>query len=106
MHLGEQRLLISMIEEEYSSHRHTSFSATVYTITNGFEMSDEDLFRKLKRDHNIQPTGRMSRVVTKRVYNACERSDAGVIETIESVSQSVDLNGREISDDLLCRNLE
>lgn len=103
----EQQLLISMIEDAYIDENHTSFAATVYSITNGFVISsDERLYRILKQEYGIQPTGRISRVVSKRVYDSCDSKNEEVVDTIKSIAEDLDMSAREISDDLLCRQLE
>lgn len=106
MHIGEQRLLISMVEEVYMDHHHTSFASAMFELTNEFSISDEQLFRRLKRQYNMRPTGRISRVVSKRVYDECEATGKELVYVIENACSGLDTHPTEVSDDMLCRYLE
>lgn len=106
MNKRELQLLISMVEDAYESENYTSFAASVYRLTSGFTMSDEQLFRTLKREHRMNPTGMIRRVVSKRVYDICERTDQELVSVIESACQRIDMDAINVSDDMLCRQLE
>lgn len=99
----ELQQLISMIEQHYEDAHHPSFSYTVMDLTNGKEVSNHQLYKIAKREVG-PPTGMISRVVSKRVYEASLNEDS-VSGLILSIGDQYNTRPETVSDDQLVRGL-
>lgn len=96
------QLLISLLEKEYETNNHTSLSMTIYRVTEKYPVQDQELIYSLKRDLGL-PTGSISRVVSKQLYNHLVHNNETLREVILGASELFNCKPYEVSDDQLCR---
>ena len=104
----ELQLFLSLVETEYESQNHPSYCATIAALTEQTERRNLqtmwDVFRYLKNKHG-QPSGMLSLVCSKRVYDVLQRTEMNLFELFDVVSDETNFQLQEIRDDLLCRTL-
>lgn len=94
--------LISLLEDAYEENHYTSMAATIMKESNR-ATTDEELFRILKRNYG-PPTGRISRVVGKQLYEYSLRGDSSLEQIIQEAGELYDCRPEHLSDDQLCRS--
>lgn len=93
--------LISLLEDAYEENHYTSMAATIMGESTRAE-TDRELFRVLKRTYG-PPTGRISRVVGKQLYEHSVRSNQSVKQIVEQAGEIYNCLPEHLSDDQLCR---
>lgn len=104
MNARNLQFIVSLIEAEYEEQNHPSFAHAVYTVQEQVNADMTLIIPRLKRKYG-PPTGSISRVVSKRMYDYLVQSDEDVFEVIEAASDSYNMQPVELSDDQLVRYL-
>lgn len=96
------QFIISLIETEYEEQKHPTFAYTVYTIQNQVDRKPSRIMNYLKNKHG-PPTGSISRVVSKRVYEHLTQHNETVFDVINNAAEFYETQPHKLSDDQLVR---
>lgn len=105
----EKQALLSLIEEVYQVENAPSFMQALHISLKQTRFSveqppsDGELFRILKNKYG-PPTGRISRVVTKQVYNSYSKTETDLgLHLKNNIEKETDSQIEAVSDDMLCQ---
>lgn len=95
------QLLIGSIENYQMDNNIPHFATAVQELDRQRSLSDSELLQVVKQENHGEIDSMISKVVSKRVYEHCSRSNESVVECIENAVES--FNGRTIHDQGLVR---
>ena len=99
------QFIISMIEDMYEEDSYYSIAGTISHIQSETAITDyHTLHAYLKRKQG-PPTGQISRVVSKRLFDYLSHSNEDLSDILQNASKLYNCSPKELSDDKLCRYL-
>lgn len=95
--------LISMIEDAYKKERHPSLAATLVNLQKQTTLDDTQQLHRFLKNKYGPPTGQISRVVSKQLFEYILYSNESLSTILTNASNQYNCQPDSLSDDMLCR---